>query len=94
MSAVHTGPIGAAPYTDAPIRLASALRSRPDGWPPADVDRIAYVACLYPETRACIGSATVNGTEGKVWIEVDEADAHLTVYGPWGTLLYRATVAR
>ena len=26
---VHTGPIGAAPYTDAPIRLASALRSRP-----------------------------------------------------------------
>lgn len=84
----------ASPYTDIPARLASALRARPDGWTPAAIERIGSALALYPETRACIGSATVNGTEGKVWIEVDEADAHLTVYGPWGTLLYRATVAR
>lgn len=91
---VHTGPIGTAPYTDVPIRLAAALRARPDGWAPAEVDRIAYVACLYPEARACIGSATVNGTSGQVWLEVDATEARLSVYGPWGTLLYRVTVGR
>jgi len=91
---VYTGPIGRAPYTDVPIRLAAELRARPDGWSAADVDRIAYVACLYPETRACIGSATVNGMSGQVWIEVDDDEAHLSVYGPFGSRLYRVTVDR
>jgi hypothetical protein len=83
-----------APYTALPARLASALRARPDGWPPADVDRIGSALALYPEMRAAIGAATVNGLDGDVWMEPTDTGAMLSVYGPFGALLYREEVRR
>lgn len=84
----------ASPYTDIPARLASALRSRPDGWAPAAVERIGSALSLYPEMRAAIGGATVNGLDGDVWMEPTDTGAMLSVYGPFGALLYRETVRR
>jgi hypothetical protein len=86
--------VTASPYTDIPARLASALRARPDGWAPAAVERIGSALALYPEMRAAIGGATVNGLDGDVWMEPTDTGAMLSVYGPFGTLLYRETVCR
>lgn len=83
-----------APYTDLPARLAGALRSRPDGWAPADVERIGSALAHYPESRAPIGPAMVNGCDGYVWMEPTDTGAMLSVYGPFGTLLYRERVSR
>lgn len=83
-----------APYTNLPARLAGALRSRPDGWPAADVDRIGSALVHYPEARAPIGPATVNGSDGYVWMEPTDDGAMLSVYGPFGALLYRERVSR
>lgn len=83
-----------APYTDLPARLSAALRARPDGWPPADVERIGSALALYPEMRAAIGTATVNGLDGAVWMEPTDTGAELRVYGPFGALLYREQVSR
>lgn len=86
--------MSAAPYTDIPARLAGALRSRPDGWAPVDVDRIGSALVHYPEARAPIGPATVNGSDGYAWMEPTDDGAMLSVYGPFGALLYRERVSR
>lgn len=84
----------AAPYTDLPVKLAAALRSRPDGWPTRDLDRIAGALVHLPECRAAIGPASVNDLDGYAWMEPTDGGAMLSVYGPFGALLYRETVAR
>ena len=94
MSAPYVGPANKGPWDDTPIRLATALRTRPDGWLEKDVERICYALMYYPTGDAAIGGATVNGTDGHAWMQVDAEQAHLSVYGPFGTLLYRESVPR
>lgn len=82
-----------APYTAAPAYLASEVRSA-DGWSSESAARIASALVHYPEVRAYIGTATVNGLTGDAWMEPTDTGAALRVYGPFGALLWRAEVSR
>lgn len=84
-----------APYTVDVLELADALRARPDGWAPADLERIGSALSFLPRFhRGYIGPATVNGCAGEAWMQADATETHLVVYGPWGTLLYKVSVPR
>ena len=79
-------------WTIQPITLAAEVRTA-EGWEPKDAKRIADALTYYPNVRAYIGSANVNGLVGEVWMEPRETGTRLSVYGPFGTVLWWADAA-
>jgi hypothetical protein len=49
---------------------------------------------FYQTGDAAIGGVNVNGLDGHAWMQVDTEQAHLSVWGPFGALLYRVSVPR
>lgn len=94
MSAPYVGVASRGPWDDTPARLCAELRKRPDGWTEEAVNRICYALAFYQTGDAAIGGVTVNGSDGHAWMQVDADMAHLSVWGPFGALLYRVSVSR